>query len=90
MSLHLSTQRAAERATQLAFAFMHRQDTKGWDWSLGDAMPDPIDPNKDGRKIATQWIVVVNYAKDRTTLEGGSVVKVNIKNGMVVWSDESP
>lgn len=90
MSLHLSQQEAAELATQLALDFLQRQDTKGWDWLLGGVAPDPVDPRKRGRKLATQWIAVVNFSKDRSALDGGGVIKVNIEDGTAEWSDKSP
>ena len=74
---------------QLARDFMREQDSRGWDWDLEAAYPDPIDPECRGRKIATRWVVCVQYKKNGSLLDGPAVISVNIANGSAAFM-ESP
>lgn len=85
MSLHVSNAAAADRATQLAEEFMSRQDTRGWEWTLSTATPDHINSSHNGRKIATQWVVSVQYAKEGAILDGPASLNVNIADGSVTF-----
>jgi hypothetical protein len=85
ISLHLSKADAEARAMELARRFMNSQDTSGWAWTIDFARADPINPDHKGRKIATGWIVIVNYTKDGAVLDGPTVLYVNIEDGSVAF-----
>lgn len=81
MSLHISKRAAAELALKLATDFMHRQDVKGWEWRCFGAHPDTIDPGYRGRKIASRWIVLVEYSRNGGELDGPAIIHVDIETG---------
>jgi hypothetical protein len=64
---------------------MSQQDTRGWEWTVSAASPDPCNPKRMGRKIATQWIVPVAYSRDGSVLDGPGILRVNIADGSVCF-----
>ena len=38
-----------------------------------------------GRKIATQWVVLVDYSNDEVTVDGPAVLRVNIVDESVAF-----
>jgi hypothetical protein len=85
MSLHISKAAAADRAKQLAEEFMSRQDTRGWEWTLSIATPDKFNPSYNGRKIATRWVISVQYAEEGVVADGPALLYVDIANGTVTF-----
>ena len=76
MKHRLSKEQAEAKANEIATKFMSSIDTKGWSWRCGVAMPDPINPDRQGRKIATRWVVAVEwtYAEwEKVISEGGTI-----------------
>ena len=68
---------------------MSQQNTRRYTWTLSSASPDVFNPKREGRKIATQWTVIVTYSRDGDVLDGGATLHVNIADGSVAFS-ESP
>lgn len=89
MSLHITNADAVEKAIQLASDFMCEQDTQDWEWDIGAALPDSIDPEYGGRKIATRWVVSVHYKKQGAQFDGPAAIAVNIADGSASFM-ESP
>ncbi len=83
--MHISKAKAAERALELATAFMRKQDTRGWDWALGHAIPHSFDPCHNEHKIATKWIVTVQYSKRGTMIDGPAILQINLIDNSVVF-----
>lgn len=87
--MHISKAKAAERALELATTFMQELGIASGDWALGHAIPDPIDPCRKGRKIATKWIVTVQYFQSGAMLDGSALLQINLSENSVVFI-ESP
>ena len=81
MKHRLSNQQAAAKAKEIATQFMSSIDTNGWSWEFAAAIPDPANPELQGRKVANRWVVVVRWTREGCTVDGGGVVVVDIGKG---------
>lgn len=80
----MSSVEAAAEATRLAADFLSSADSKGWTGNLGDAKPDPIESQKEG-KIHRYWISLVHWTKDGSELDGPAVIRVDLVEKNCVW-----
>jgi len=95
---NLSMHEAAERAYLFVKAFMHYQDTLGWDWSCYHLAADVRDPRNLDGEIPVHWIAIITYFKRDgefripgvSAFDTGQLVNIDIEAGIVDWSEESP
>ena len=80
----LSHEQAAVLATDIASTFVHSQPLKGWQCEVGPATPDHTTPECDG-KTPRRWSVGVRYHREGATMDGPSVVIVNLETREANW-----
>lgn len=83
----LTHEQAAMKAAELARAFVAAQRTgRGWQYDIGAATPSRTDTDRDG-KVARRWVVRIQWTHGDATVDGPSLVNVNIETGEATWAE---
>lgn len=73
---------AEQRALELARRHLSQIDTRGWTWEYGGAVPHPLDPQTQGRKVPQRWIVGVRwFTADGAPADGPGSIDVDVAAG---------
>jgi len=81
----MSPNQAVSEATNLAASFLAGENAKGFTSELGDATPDPIETEKQG-KVQRYWIALVRWYKDGAELDGPAVISIDLLERKCNWA----
>jgi hypothetical protein len=82
--MRISNSEAKEAAIELAVSFLASQPSKpGWEYKVVDASPDLLANEARDRKTVICWVVVVEWSRDGSVVDGPAILGVNIRTKQV-------
>lgn len=84
MSFRSSKQDAALIAVEVAAECLARLPSNGWKWECQSAVPDPVNPDRRGRKVPRKWVVSILWSKDGTIFDGPGTMIVDVEQRTAV------
>jgi len=85
--MRVSNSEAKETAIELTVSFLTTQPpAPDWEWQVVDASPDLFASEARDRKTWICWVVVLEWSKNGSVVDGPALLRVNIGTKQVSWS----